>query len=317
MKILLVEDNKDEAKAAIDVLRSAHKGVEIIHVEKLSTAFTRISRDHFDAIVLDMDLLDTHGLDPFEQILGSLARMPIVLLTPADSEAMASKALSHGAQEYLIKGQWRSEQLKRSVEHAIKRKHAEQNLSYLAQYDYLTALANRSLFRDRLAHAMARSKRSGRKIALMRLGLDSFKEVNSSLGQDKGDVLLKMVAGRLTKCQRETDTVARLWGDEFTVLLEDFSSEWDVSMVAKRMINAIAKPFEVEGQSVSMTASMGITIYPLDKVPLDELIGHAGKSMEKAKEEGGNNFQFFIPVPDKPDKPPEKSEKKSDKSDKK
>jgi two-component system, cell cycle response regulator len=311
MKILLVEDNKDEAKAAIDVLKSAGKGVEITHVEKLSIAFKRLSREHFDAIVLDMELLDTHGLDPFEQILGSLARMPIVLLTTPDDEAMASKALQHGAQDYLIKGRWRSEQLKRSLEHAIKRKRAEQNLSYLAQYDYLTALANRSLFRDRLTHAMARSKRSSRKIALMRLGLDHFRDVNNTLGQEKGDVLLKMVAGRLTKCQRETDTVARLWGDEFTVLLEDFNSEWDVSMVAKRMITAIAKPFEVEGQSVTVTASMGITIYPLDKGTLDELLGHAGTAMEKAKEEGGNNFQFFIPVP-----LPEESEKPSEKSDK-
>jgi two-component system cell cycle response regulator len=212
---------------------------------------------------------------------------------------MASKALQHGAQDYLIKGQWRSDQLKRSVEHAIKRKHAEQNLSYLAQYDYLTALANRSLFRDRLNQAVARSRRTSRHVALMRLGLDRFRDVNSTHGQEKGDVLLKAVAGRLQKCQRETDTVARLWGDEFTVLLEDFNSEWDVSVVAKRMINAIAKPFEVEDVKISITASMGITIYPLDKVSTDELMNHAGKAMEKAKEEGGNNYQFFIPVQEK------------------
>jgi diguanylate cyclase (GGDEF)-like protein len=299
MKILLVEDNKDEARAAAQVLKGAAKDVEITHVEKLSAALKRLSREHFDALVLDMELLDTHGLDPFEQILGSLARMPIVLLADPSEEPMASKALQHGAQDYLIKGQWRSEQLKRSVEHAIKRKHAEQNLSYLAQYDYLTALANRSLFRDRLTQGVARSKRTGRHVALMRLGLDRFRDVNATHGQEKGDVLLKAVAGRLLKCQRETDTVARLWGDEFTVLLEDFNSEWDVSVVAKRMINAIAKPFEVEDVKISITASMGITIYPLDKVSIEELMNHAGKAMEKAKEEGGNNYQFFIPVQDK------------------
>jgi two-component system cell cycle response regulator len=299
MKILLVEDNKDEARAAAQVLKTSAKEVEIAHVEKLSSALKRLSREHFDALVLDMELLDTHGLDPFEQILGSLARMPIVLLADPNEEPMASKALQHGAQDYLINGQWRSDQLKRSVEHAIKRKHAEQNLSYLAQYDYLTALANRSLFRDRLNQAVARSRRTSRHVALMRLGLDRFRDVNSTHGQEKGDVLLKAVAGRLQKCQRETDTVARLWGDEFTVLLEDFNSEWDVSVVAKRMINAIAKPFEVEDVKISITASMGITIYPLDKVSTDELMNHAGKAMEKAKEEGGNNYQFFIPVQEK------------------
>src|SRR5205823_3049580 len=164
-----------------------------------------------DAIILDMELLDTHGLDPFEQILGPLARMPIVLLADPDEEPLASKALQHGAQDYLIKGQWRSEQLNRTVEHAIQRKRAEQHLTYLAQYDFLTALANRSLFRDRLAHAMARSRRTGKHITLMRLNLDHFRTINETRGQKKGDALLKSVAGRLLKCQRETDTVARLW----------------------------------------------------------------------------------------------------------
>jgi diguanylate cyclase (GGDEF)-like protein len=310
MKILLVEDNKDEAKAATSVLKSvAGDDVEVCHVEKLSVALRKLGHEHFDAIVLDMELLDTHGLDPYEQILGSLARMPIVLLANEGEDARASKALQHGAQDYVIKGQWRSDQLKRSVENAIKRKQAEQTLTYLAQYDFLTALANRSLFRDRLAQALARSKRTGKHVALMRLGLDRFKEVNERLGQGTGDALLKAVAGRLNKCQRETDTVARLWGDEFTVLLEDFNSEWDVGIVAKRMLTAIAKPYELDKESVSVTASMGITIFPLDKVALDELINHAGTSMEKAKEEGGNNYQFFIPVTEKMDKKTEKHEK--------
>src|SRR5919201_6490716 len=230
----------------MSVLKAVTSDVEVFHVEKLSTALRRLGTEHFDAIVLDMELLDTHGLDPYEQILGSLARMPIVLLAGEGEEKKASKALQHGAQDYVIKGQWRSEQLQRSVENAIKRKQAEQTLTYLAQYDYLTALANRSLFRDRLAQGIALSKRTGRHVALMRLGLDRFREVNERFGQDKGDALLKAVAGRLNKCQRETDTVARLWGDEFTVLLEDFNSEWDVGIVAKRMLAAIAKPFEID-----------------------------------------------------------------------
>jgi two-component system, cell cycle response regulator len=311
MKILLVEDNKDEAKAATTVLKSVAADVEVSHVEKLSVALRKLGHEHFDAIVMDMELLDTHGLDPYQQILGSLARMPIVLLANEGDVAKAAKALQHGAQDYVIKGQWRSEHFKRTIENAIKRKQAEQNLTYLAQYDYLTALANRSLFRDRLAQALGRSKRTGKHVALMRLGLDHFKDVNENMGQEKGDALLKAVAGRLNTCQRETDTVARLWGDEFTVLLEDFNSEWDVGIVAKRMLTAIAKPFELDKESVSVTASMGITIFPLDKVGLDELINHAGTSMEKAKEEGGNNYQFFIPVNEK--KPHGEKEKEKEK----
>src|SRR5437762_13399138 len=174
-KILLVEDNRNEAKVAIQMLRDTGPGAEVTHVDKLSTALKRLSREHYDAIILDMELLDTHGLDPFEQILGPLARMPIVLPADPAEEPLASKALQHGAQDYLIKGQWRSEQLNRTVEHAIQRKRAEQHLTYLAQYDFLTALANRSLFRDRLAHAMARSRRTGKHITLMRLNLDHFR----------------------------------------------------------------------------------------------------------------------------------------------
>src|SRR5919204_3940355 len=99
MKILLVEDNKDEAKAATSVLKAVGSNVEVFHVEKLSAALRRLGHEHFDAIVLDMELLDTHGLDPYEQILGSLARMPIVLLAGEGEETKASKALQHGAQD--------------------------------------------------------------------------------------------------------------------------------------------------------------------------------------------------------------------------
>ncbi len=108
----------------------------------------------------------------------------------------------------------------RALHHAVERKRAEQNLAYLAQYDPPTALANRALFQDRMSRALAMSKRKKQEVGIIMLGLDRFKEVNQTIGREKGDALLKMTADRLRHCIREVDTVARLGGDEFTILLE-------------------------------------------------------------------------------------------------
>lgn len=298
IRVLLVEDNQIDAKQAKEMLAQASKEqIEVTHVERFSTALKRLSRDHYDAIMLDMALLDTHGLDPFSQVLPSIASLPIVLLASRINEPLAMQALQHGAQDYLVKGQWTSEQLTRSIQHAIKRKQAEQSLTYLAQYDYLTALANRTLFRDRLAQALARSKRSGRPLCLMRIGLDRFRMINDTVGSEKGDALLKTAAIRLKACQREVDTVARLWGDEFTILLEDLATDGDYAIVARRILGAIAQPFDLDGHEVSVTASLGITIYPADNSTLDDLLKHAGMAMESAKEQGGNCYQFYATGP--------------------
>lgn len=173
-------------------------------------------------------------------------------------------------------------------------KQAEENLRYLANYDALTGLPNRSLLMDRIQHGIEQAKREKRSIALCFIDLDKFKQVNDSLGHDVGDLLLKQVAKRLTSTLRLTDTVARLGGDEFVVLLESYKDDTNVSHVARKMLKAIGEPMQLGNHTVSVSPSIGIAIYPEDATNERELLKHADVAMYYAKDNGRNNFQFFI-----------------------
>lgn len=176
---------------------------------------------------------------------------------------------------------------------AIERRQSEERLAYLAHYDTLTGLPSRALFLDRLGHAMVKAERNGQMMALMFLDLDRFKAINDTLGHGAGDALLKDVAQRLKACVRDEDTVARLGGDEFTVILEQISHVDDASIVAKKIIDSIALPLFLNGHEAFVTASIGITVYPLDNVDMDELIKNADAAMYRAKEEGKNSYEFY------------------------
>ena len=169
----------------------------------------------------------------------------------------------------------------------------QSRLNYMAFHDALTSLPNRSLFYDRISHGVARSARAGSKLALMLLDVDRFKIVNDSLGHDAGDILLKTVASRLNEGVRDMDTVARLGGDEFVVVLEGVHDIEDVRFVANKLLVQIARPIEVSGHEISITASIGISVYPDDGEATDELLKNADIAMYKAKEAGKNNCQFY------------------------
>lgn len=188
-----------------------------------------------------------------------------------------------------------------------EQKRAEQQMAYLANYDHLTGLPNRALFRDRLAGAMQRAQRAEHLVGLLYLDLDRFKQVNDSLGHLLGDQLLKQVAQRLQWCVRRTDsiahpalpeedfgaTVARLGGDEFTIVLDDIKHIDEVTRIAQRIVSTLSESFDLDGHRVFMGASIGITVYPFDDVDLDNLIRNADAAMYRAKALGRNNFQFY------------------------
>lgn len=173
-------------------------------------------------------------------------------------------------------------------------KQAEEELRYLASYDMLTGLPNRTLLMDRIYHGIEKAKREHRSLALCFIDLDKFKQINDSLGHDIGDQLLKKVAKRLTDTLRLTDSVARLGGDEFVVLLEGYKNNDNISHVARKMIKTIGEPMQLGAHTVSVSPSIGIAIYPEDAHDAKELLKHADVAMYHAKDSGRNNFQFFI-----------------------
>ena len=175
-----------------------------------------------------------------------------------------------------------------------ERKRVEQSIRHMAHHDALTGLPNRSLFRDRLTHAMAQADRYHQKLAVMFLDLDRFKAINDTLGHNVGDQLLKIAAERLRSCVRDSDTVARLGGDEFTVIVEDIVEDHDAAAVAQKILDTLSQPFNLYGHEVFISVSVGVTLYPSDDENADNLLRNADSAMYRAKEFGRNNFQFYV-----------------------
>ncbi|OAB49605.1 diguanylate cyclase [Pseudomonas thivervalensis] len=168
-----------------------------------------------------------------------------------------------------------------------------ESVEYLAYHDGLTTLPNRSLFSKLLSQSISEARRYHRQLAVLFLDLDRFKQVNDTLGHDAGDQLLKEVAQRLKACLRASDTVARMGGDEFVILLPELSEDNDVTTTAQKILGAIARPFNLQGQEFRVTASVGISVFPQDGLDEQTLKKNADIAMYQAKQCGKNNFQFY------------------------
>jgi diguanylate cyclase (GGDEF)-like protein len=173
------------------------------------------------------------------------------------------------------------------------RKKAEEAIKHLANHDALTGLPNRRLFNERINLEISRSDRNDHKIGVMLFDLDQLKKVNDTFGHSVGDLLLQAVAQRLLGLLRKSDTVARMGGDEFLLILPEMSQPEDAIPTAERVLSAISTPFILEGHHISITTSIGISIYPNDGREVDELVKKADIAMYKAKEKGGDIYHIF------------------------
>ena len=180
-----------------------------------------------------------------------------------------------------------------TTQNIMERKQAEEEIRKLAHFDKITGLPNRTLFFDRLAHAVAQAKRYRSKLALLFLDLDGFKNANDSFGHDIGDKLLQEVAQRLRHNTRKSDTVARMGGDEFIVILGKIAAAEDAAIVAQKIVRSLSVPMDIEGNTCRIGCSIGISIYPDDGEEQESLIKQADHAMYLAKNHGGNAYRFF------------------------
>jgi len=174
-----------------------------------------------------------------------------------------------------------------------QRKQSEKQIWRQANFDPLTGLPNRRMFRDRLEQEMKKAHRMGQSFALLFIDLDRFKEVNDTLGHEIGDMLLKETAHRLQTCVRESDTVARLGGDEFTIILSELDSIGSSERIAKSLLQKLRAPFSFGDELAYVSASIGITLYPDDSTSLSQLLKNADQAMYAAKNQGRNGYNFF------------------------
>ena len=299
--LLLVEDSPDDAEFLARSLTRAKKArFTVTRVASLARAVELLAGTSFDAVLVDLTLPDSQGLETVERALSAAGSAPLIVITGQDDEQLAIAAVQSGAQDYLVKDEVSDAALARTVRHAIERKRVLEDMSdaferqhYLATHDALTGLPNRMLFLDRLlrAQAMARRNRSG--VAVLFVDLDGFKRINDVLGHDVGDRVLTQSAARLVSCVRETDTVARFGGDEFVVLLEDVEAHRGAERVAAAIVSVMNSPIYVSQQELSVTPSIGVAVDPSGRHDANTLVRCADAAMYRVKAKGGNGVEFL------------------------
>jgi diguanylate cyclase (GGDEF)-like protein len=291
--VLLIEDNPGDARLIQEMIGDDPGAPFIVQVaDRLAAGLERLSTNDTALVILDLSLPDSFGIDTFAKVYAHSPAVPIIVLTGNDDDTLALSAVQHGAQDYLVKNRLDRELLLRSMRYSIERKRYQVQLEHQANYDALTGLPNRSLLNDRLRQAV-HAQRSARNIAVVFMDLDHFKLVNDSLGHGTGDRLLKGMAERLRSVLREGDTVGRVGGDEFVLILDDQANEETVFRAMQRIAAKVAEPIVIDGKELYVTCSAGISLYPQDGRDVDTLLRNADAAMYRAKEHGRANFQFY------------------------
>ena len=300
VNVLLVEDNPGDARLIREMLAGpAYFGA----VYQLSSAGTLASAQQicgdqeFDAILLDLNLPDSSGLQALESLDEILPRVPIIVLTGLNDAELTVQSVQHGAQDYISKEECTSQLLTRVIYYAMERKRVEAQLKHLATHDPLTGLPNRALFYDRLGLAIKRTVRKNTgglnwKAAVMLMDLNNFKQVNDNFGHESGDKVLRQLAPRLRMGLRQSDTVARLGGDEFAFVLEGIQAPADCLFVTNKILASFQGPIQLNGSPYSLSASIGISIFPDDSEDVDVLIKYADQAMYVAKRQH-DQVQFY------------------------
>ncbi len=284
MKILLVEDNVGDARLLKEHLtESSELQFELAHAERLGSALQRLSKDHFDLILLDLMLPDSQGFDTFIKVHEHAQDTPIVVLSGLYYDAIALKAVSEGAQDYLVKGQVDSAMLVRSLRYAIERNRMQMALRSQSLIDDLTGLYNRRGFITLAEQQLKLSRRSKRGFFLVFVDLDGLKQINDSFGHLQGDEALTRTALILKKTFRETDIAARIGGDEFMVLAIDAAGD-SADIITRRLEDCKSEFNRQQDRLYRLSLSFGIVyVAPGDASSLEQLMEKSDEELYKHK----------------------------------
>jgi diguanylate cyclase len=280
IRLLLVEDSEDQYRRVCALLDAArHVSFVVEWAQTARDGITRLGAGSYDVCMVDQGLSNSEGLELVGAAHDRGLRTPIIMLTGCSPLELDFEAMALGVSDFLDKSRIDATLLERTIHYVLARHRQAERLNRLAQYDDLTGLANRSLFQDRLDRALTWARRHDRPLAVMVLDLNGFKAVNDRLGHSAGDRLLNVMARRLSERLRETDTVARLGGDEFALLIENLAKPEHAALVARKLLDAVTPPVDLDGQRVTVTASLGVALYPSDGRDRPELLRQADRAM--------------------------------------
>lgn len=285
----------DDLPLNIEILNEAlERDYDVQFATSGSEALALVERNPPDLILLDVMMPDMDGYEVCRQLKDNPAssNIPVIFVTSKTSNRDQEQGFKVGAVDYITKPFSLPIVCARVGIH-VNLKRAEAKLLHLANYDPLTHLPNRSLMVDRLQQGMAQSRRNNSLLAVCFMDLDDFKPINDRHGHNVGDALLMAMADRLSDAVRAGDTVARIGGDEFVILLSSLRDINEVEPAVDRILQSVSQPFNVQGLELAVSASIGLTVFPLDEAEGNVLLRHADAAMYEAKQRGRNRFHLY------------------------
>lgn len=293
--VLLVDDDRQEYLLIGFLLSEVQsEDYRLIWCKNLDDALVNIEQDKCDVVLLDYNWGGSSiGRDFLSNAHSKNSRIPIIVMTDKMDLEVDQRAIREGASDYLTKSRINSQLLERALRYAIDRKQIEERLDTLAHYDQLTNLPNRSLFLDRLRQSMNLSQRDKKQFTLLFIDLDDFKGINDSYGHDTGDKLLKEFSNRLQQSIRKSDTVARIGGDEFTVILNNLGQTPKIIMLVDKIIRDANEPYTINNHHFNVNCSIGIATYPESGTDEETLQRNADLAMYQAKQYSSSSYRFY------------------------
>lgn len=293
VRLLIVEDDDEDYDVMEEMLaRAPETRFEIIWATSIEAGLRRVASESFDACLVDDGLAGRSGLEFAEIALRRGFEQPIIVVAATASFELEQAAMELGIADFLEKEEIDTGRLDRCIRFAISRSRTTVRRDPPAMPDRLTGVANRTLFLERMRHALATARRQRRSAAVVAVDIDGFRAVNQRLGHDAGDRLLGIMAERLGHRLRDNDTVARLEADSFAVVIDNLQRPDDAARFAQKLAEVIEAPTALAGEVLRPTASLGIALYPIDASAPDELLGLAEAAMHRAKLAGGRACRF-------------------------
>jgi len=295
LSILVIEDDlEDYILLRTYLSRATRSQFELSHAQSFQDAMKYLVEQSFDIILADY-FLDGHtATDLFKHVKLIGIDTPIVVLTGMAATELDDVLMQLGASDFIPKDELTTALLERSIRHAIERKRAEQQISQLIKRDPLTGLGNRLIFEEHAELAIARAKRNKSRLAVAFLDLDRFKNVNDTLGHHVGDLLLTLVGKRIQDAIRASDFVARIGGDEFTLLLDNVQDVDSLNAIANKVLAEVTRHAVLDCKHLEVSASMGIALYPDQGDSVSELMRKADMALyESKKQEGSCHHMVF------------------------
>ncbi len=295
LSVLVIEDDyEDYILLRTYLAHAVRTQFELTHVEHFDGAAKILVEKQFDAILCDY-FLDGHtATDLFKHVKLIGVETPIVVLTGVAESELDDVLMQLGASDFIPKDELTTALLERSIRHAIERKRAEQQISQLIKRDPLTGLGNRLIFEEHAELAIARAKRNKTHLAIAFLDLDRFKNVNDTLGHHVGDLLLTLVGKRIQDTIRGSDFVARVGGDEFTLLLDEVQDLDSLNGIANKVLAQVSRHAVIDCKHLEVSASMGIALYPEQGSTVSELMRKADMALyECKKQESMRHYMVF------------------------